>query len=307
VAQAGNFTVTPSSVTLGTGQAGNYSFSYVGATHTVNKAQLVIAAQANTKVFDGNVSATAVPLVSGLLGTDTVSDLSQVYASPSVGSSKAVVVQSFRVSDRNGGANYQTTLLQNGSGVINALPAVLAVSETGLDPSRSPPTPPRLLPIGTTGAIGQATGETTVAASGTAGGAAGGGSTGFTGTPGATAGATGAVAATPGVTVTTVTTPGQASTGLIVVNVPQGTAASGVGLVIPLPESVIAPANANADSGEVAVTLNNNQELPGWIRYDRASQALVTGAVPSGALPISVAVTVRGLRSVIEVSESQNR
>ena len=104
---------------------------------------------------------------------------------------------------------------------------------------------------------------------------------------------------------TTVTTPGQASTGLIVVNVPQGTAASGVGLVIPLPESVIAP--ANADSGEVAVTLNNNQELPGWIRYDRASQALVTGAVPSGALPISVAVTVRGLRSVIEVSESQNR
>lgn len=105
---------------------------------------------------------------------------------------------------------------------------------------------------------------------------------------------------------TTVSTPGQATTGLIVVTVPQGTAVSGAGLTIPLPESVIAPAGAGGAT-TIAVTLSNNAPLPAWIRYDVETKTLVTGAVPSGALPISVAVTVGGFRSVIEVSESQNR
>jgi hypothetical protein len=105
--------------------------------------------------------------------------------------------------------------------------------------------------------------------------------------------------------VTTVNAPGQASTGLIVVTVPQGTAAGGVGLVIPLPESVIAP--TGVAGGNVNVTMSNNSPLPAWVRYDADSKSLVTNAVPSGALPISVAVTIGGLRSVIEVSESQTR
>jgi hypothetical protein len=73
-----------------------------------------------------------------------------------------------------------------------------------------------------------------------------------------------------------------------------------------LPESVIAPAGSGAGS-PVAVTLSNNEPLPAWIQFDAGTKALVTSAVPSGALPISVAVTIGGLRSVIEISESQNK
>jgi hypothetical protein len=111
---------------------------------------------------------------------------------------------------------------------------------------------------------------------------------------------------TPGISITTVNTPGQGNTGLITVTVPQSTAVSGVGLTIPLPESVIAPAGSGAGT-PVAVTLSNNEPLPAWIQFDAGTKALVTSAVPSGALPISVAVTIGGLRSVIEISESQNK
>ncbi len=66
-------------------------------------------------------------------------------------------------------------------------------------------------------------------------------------------------------------------------------------------------ASAAVGGSNVIVTLSNNSPLPVWIRYDAGTKSLATGAVPSGALPVSVAVTVGGLRSVIEVSESQNR
>ena len=52
VAQAGSFGVTPSNAVLGVGNASNYSFSYVDSAHTVNKANLTLAATAS---ITGNV------------------------------------------------------------------------------------------------------------------------------------------------------------------------------------------------------------------------------------------------------------
>jgi Trk K+ transport system NAD-binding subunit len=52
VARAGNFSVTPSAAVLGTGLASNYDFSYVGSTHTVDKANLSVTA---TPSLTGNV------------------------------------------------------------------------------------------------------------------------------------------------------------------------------------------------------------------------------------------------------------
>jgi hypothetical protein len=74
-------------------------------------------------------------------------------------------------------------------------------------------------------------------------------------------------------------------------------------LVIALPEQVVTPAAAG---GTVQVTLPNNQPLPDWIRYNAATQTLVTSAVPAGAFPLSVLVTVGGQTTVIQISESQS-
>jgi len=62
----------------------------------------------------------------------------------------------------------------------------------------------------------------------------------------------------------------------------------------------------DAAGGTVQVTLTNNQPLPDWIRYDAATQTLVTSAVPAGAFPLSVVVTVGGQSTVIQISESQS-
>jgi hypothetical protein len=73
--------------------------------------------------------------------------------------------------------------------------------------------------------------------------------------------------------------------------------------VIALPDAVIAPAQGSNQS--VSVSLTNNQALPNWIRYDADSKALVTTAVPAGAFPLSVVVTVGNQSTVVQVSESQ--
>jgi hypothetical protein len=106
-----------------------------------------------------------------------------------------------------------------------------------------------------------------------------------------------------GVSVSTINAPSVQMPGLVTVLVPAGTATAGSGLVIALPEQVVTPAAAG---GTVQVTLPNNQPLPDWIRYDAATQTLVTSAVPAGAFPLSVVVTVGGQSTVIQISESQS-
>jgi hypothetical protein len=41
------------------------------------------------------------------------------------------------------------------------------------------------------------------------------------------------------------------------------------------------------------------------MRYDAASKTLITGAVPPGALPLTVWVTVGGQTTLVQVSETQ--
>jgi hypothetical protein len=119
----------------------------------------------------------------------------------------------------------------------------------------------------------------------------------------ASASSSATVTSSSGVSVSTINSPSVQVPGLVAVLVPAGTATAGSGLVIALPEQVVAPAAAG---GTVQVTLTNNQPLPDWIRYDAATQTLVTSAVPAGAFPLSVVVTVGGQSTVIQISESQS-
>jgi hypothetical protein len=286
VAQAGTYAVVPSAAVLGTGNASNYSLTYVSATNTVNKATLQIIAQPEVKVFDGTDTSVMVPVLNGLVGSDTVSNLSQSFSNSVVGLNKTINVKSYTVSDRNNGGNYQVNLIPSEAGVITAVPVVLA------PPIVAPPLAVApVAPISTL-ATTPATPAAPVAAPPVAVVQS------VTAAPAATTGSA-------GISITTVNTPGQSTTGLITVTVPQSTAVSGVGLTIPLPESVTGPGTITSTS--LTVTLSNNEPLPAWISFDPSTKSLVTSAVPSGALPIAVAVTVGGLTTVIEISESQNR
>lgn len=101
VAQAGSFTVTPSSAVLGTGTAGNYNFSYVDSTHTVSQVTLTLITgalqNAVSKVYDGNTTATLNSsnyALTGWLNSDgaTVTKTTGVYNNANVGSGKTVTV-----------------------------------------------------------------------------------------------------------------------------------------------------------------------------------------------------------------------
>jgi hypothetical protein len=106
-----------------------------------------------------------------------------------------------------------------------------------------------------------------------------------------------------GVSVSTISSASAQVPGLVTVLVPTGTATAGSGFVIALPEQVV---SSGAAGTSVQVTLPNTEPLPAWIRYDAATQTLVTSAVPSGAFPLSVVVTVGGQSTLIQISESQS-
>ena len=93
VAQAGNFTVTPSAVTMSSGLASNYTFTYSPLTVAVAKAALsVTGTSVANKTYDRTTIATlSGGLLSGVLGSDTVVlTEAGTFASVNVGTGIAV-------------------------------------------------------------------------------------------------------------------------------------------------------------------------------------------------------------------------
>jgi len=122
-------TLTPSG-TVNDGNGGNnytYTFDSV-STGVITQAALTITAVTNTKVYDGTTSAAAIPAVSGLQGTDTVTNLSETYDTPAIGTGKTLTVTTYTVNDGNGGNNYTVTTVANQTGVILAsIPSALLI------------------------------------------------------------------------------------------------------------------------------------------------------------------------------------
>ncbi len=102
----------------GTG-AGNYTYNTTAATTAnITPHPLTITAVANIKKHDGNTSAKAIPTVSGLQGTDTVTGLAEVYNSATIGKGKTMTVSAYTINDGNNGLNYTVTTVVNKNGGI---------------------------------------------------------------------------------------------------------------------------------------------------------------------------------------------
>jgi hypothetical protein len=87
---------------------------------------------------------------------------------------------------------------------------------------------------------------------------------------------------------------------MIAVSVPREMATAGNGFSFPLPAQVV----AGADPGTaVQARLASGDPLPGWLRFVPETHSFVANAVPDGAFPVQVVVTVGGRQTTIVVSE----
>jgi hypothetical protein len=101
----------------------NYVMSFSNPTpnnYVINAATLTLTAAANTKTYDGTISAAATPTISGLQGMDTVTSLAETYDTQNTGTGKTLSVSAYTVNDNNAGANYIVSTVANTTGVINA-------------------------------------------------------------------------------------------------------------------------------------------------------------------------------------------
>ena len=85
----------------------------VTTTAAVTPAPLTLSASTDTKVYDRTTASSRIPTVTGLLGSDTLTGLTQAFADRNVlgaGASTLVVQNGYVLADGNGGANYALTV-----------------------------------------------------------------------------------------------------------------------------------------------------------------------------------------------------
>src|SRR5437764_951543 len=99
----------------------NYTVTTVADTTGVISAKaLTITAQTNSKTYDSTTSAAAVPVVVGLVGSDTVTGKAETYDTANAGAGKTLSVSAYTVNDGNSGGNYTVTTVNDTTGVISA-------------------------------------------------------------------------------------------------------------------------------------------------------------------------------------------
>jgi hypothetical protein len=292
---AGSYVITPAGLV-----SSNYAVSFADGSLRIFPAPLLLTAVTNSKSFDGNADAQAIPLVAGLKGSDTVTNLTEVYADASPGSGKTLVVKGdYVIGDGSGGANYTATLVGDASGEIRALP--VAVLPPVTPPAVAPSTTPAAAVIATEiatfapvtqGTLTMLTTPVTVASNVNATSA-----TSSNATPANPSGNS-----SPGVNVSIVQQATTQAPGLLAVQVPAGSSTSSAGLSIALPQSLFTSTQQVSPSEKVTLPLS--KPLPSWIRYDAVNKILILGAVPGGALPMTVWVTLGDQTTVVQISES---
>src|SRR5439155_5674627 len=99
----------------------NYAVTFANnATGTITARTITVTAATNSKGYDGNQSAAALPTVtSGTLAAGDTPNFTEAYTTRNVGSG-LTLVPSGTVNDGNGGDNYAVTFANNATGTITA-------------------------------------------------------------------------------------------------------------------------------------------------------------------------------------------
>ena len=121
----GESTLNVTSYTVNDGDGGNdYTVTTRHATGSILPAPLTITAASDSRVYDGTISSTLVPTVTGLMtvGGDTVTGLAQAFGSKNVlgAGDSTLIVTSYTVNDGNGGNDYTVTTPSAGGTITPA-------------------------------------------------------------------------------------------------------------------------------------------------------------------------------------------
>ena len=134
--------------TAGTGFAGSSGTT----TQTVTARAITVTAVTSTKGYDGTVTASVTPTISGgsLVGGDTAA-FTETFDTRNIGGGKTLAVGG-SVSDGNGGGNYTAVFVANttGSVTVRAITVTAAASTKTYDGTTSSPA----VPVITTGSLG---------------------------------------------------------------------------------------------------------------------------------------------------------
>jgi filamentous hemagglutinin family protein len=110
----------------------NYTVVTNTAAGTINPAALALSAVTDAKTYDGTTGAgTTLPTVTGLKGSDTVTDLTESFASKNAfgtNNSTLAVNSGYVINDGNSGDNYAVTT-NTAAGTINPAPLTVTASD----------------------------------------------------------------------------------------------------------------------------------------------------------------------------------
>ena len=89
--------------------------------------------------------------------------------------------------------------------------------------------------------------------------------------------------------------------GIVSVSIPKETATRGTGFSFALPQRIAV--QADSTNNQVKVAMPNGAPLPDWLKFEPESMSFVASAVPDGAFPVQVVVSVNGQQNTVVISE----
>jgi filamentous hemagglutinin family protein len=307
-------TITISAYTLSSTDGGNYTMSgQTSATADISAKPLTISGiTAQNKTFDSNTSATlnfTNMLKTGMVSGDSVTvSGTGTFADADVGSGKLVSlalshagadVGNYTITDQTSTTADILAAATNrpqapSVSVIQALPSTRG-PRTETTASADSAAPSSAAPSNAAASNASAS-QAEQGAQGAQGAQAGGEGV-------ALVGDVKGMGSSGGLEVKLVSAPAEQSQGLITVVLPKGALDAGTTLVIPVADQ-IGQYVAGISEADISVSLPNNMPLPIWIEYRAADNAFVLSKVPTGALPMLVAMTFKDVRFLVRISES---
>ena len=97
----------------------NYAVTFIADTSgAITARAITVTATTNTKVYDGTISAAAIPTITGgTLAAGDTDNFTETYDNKNVGTGKTLTATG-TVNDGNGGSNYTVTFLADTSGAM---------------------------------------------------------------------------------------------------------------------------------------------------------------------------------------------
>ena len=280
--------VTINTYDLGGADGGNYSISgQTSASADISPALMTISGiTAQNKTFNGNTVATvnaANVVKTGLVSGDVVTvSATGAFADDSIGANKLVSLTSTYSGADVG--NYTIT------DQVSTFADILAATTNSLAPALPPVMP--VLPLARQAQDAYPAGVLRPSSS-----------TEIALALSSVNGSTRIVERAEGVQIRLVSAPTAQSQGVITVVLPQGTTGSASQILIPVADQ-IGQYLSGLDAREITVNLPNNLPLPQWIQFRADENVFVLSAVPKGALPLMVAMTLKDVRFLVRISES---